>query len=214
MLLLNALTGALAVSVVTVSSLATRSAADKSISGDLAGARATSGAADLAPFGAGHSDDFSVAIASRDWRMIVLHHSATAGGSVESIDAVHRRQRDRDGKPWLGIGYHFVIGNGQPMADGEIRPTFRWLEQLSGAHAGKREINDEGIGVCLIGNFDEAPPTERQIAAVGNLLGTLARRYSIPRERIVRHQDVQATRCPGRWFPMDMLLAGLPPATR
>ena len=84
--------------------------------------------------------DFQPAARERSWNSIVLHHSATAGGSVESIDAVHRRQKDAAGRPWLGIGYHFVIGNGHSMDDGQIRPTFRWHQQLAGAHAGRGDI--------------------------------------------------------------------------
>ncbi|HEX3725936.1 MAG TPA: peptidoglycan recognition family protein [Pirellulales bacterium] len=145
--------------------------------------------------------------AARPWKSIVLHHSATASGNVASIDAVHRRQKDRAGKPWLGIGYHFVVGNGHLMGDGEIQPTFRWRDQLPGAHAGRHEYNDYGIGICLIGNFDETEPTAQQLAALGTLVSTLARRYSIPSERVVRHQDVQATLCPGRHFHLDRLLA-------
>ncbi len=79
------------------------------------------------------SNDFEPGVAARDWRSIVVHHSATSGGSVASIDAVHRRQRDSAGQPWLGIGYHFVVGNGHSMDDGEIQPTFRWRQQLAGA---------------------------------------------------------------------------------
>ena len=55
------------------------------------------------------------------------------------------------------------------MADGEIQPTFRWQQQLAGAHAGSRDYNEHGIGICLIGNFDEQAPTDRQLAAVGEL---------------------------------------------
>ena len=125
--------------------------------------------------------------------------------SVESIDAAHRNNRDAAGKPWLGIGYHFVVGNGQSMADGEVRSTFRWKQQLAGAHAGKREHNEQGIGVCLIGDFDQAAPTTRQVASLTALVKTLAARYSIPRERIYRHLDFQATLCPGRMFPWDQV---------
>ena len=39
------------------------------------------------------SRDFEPPVAARDWKSIVLHHSATDGGSVESIDAVHRRRK-------------------------------------------------------------------------------------------------------------------------
>jgi hypothetical protein len=148
---------------------------------------------------------FSPAHAPRDWSAIVLHHSASASGNVETIDAVHREKRDSSGKLWLGIGYHFVVGNGKQMADGEIQPTFRWKEQLPGAHAGAREYNEQGIGICLIGNFDDAPPTERQWAATCELVQLLADRYSIRVERLLRHQDVQSTLCPGKLFPFEQL---------
>ncbi len=155
-------------------------------------------------------DRFEPPVASRDWKSIVLHHSATSGGNVASIDAVHRKQTDRWGNPWLGIGYHFVVGNGQQMADGAVQPTFRWLKQLAGAHAGSRDFNESGIGICLIGNFDERTPTAKQMAAVRKLLPALAQRYAIPRERVVRHREIQATLCPGRLFPWDQAVAGVP----
>ncbi len=150
--------------------------------------------------------------AARAWKSIVLHHSATSGGSVDAIDAVHRRRRDADGKPWRGIGYHFVVGNGHSMRDGEIQPTFRWRQQLAGAHAGRHEENESGIGICLIGNFDEAPPTEKQLAALSRLLQTLSTRYAIGRGRVLRHKDVQNTLCPGALFPWEQVLADVPKA--
>jgi hypothetical protein len=194
MLLLNALTGVLAVhfwAAAPVAATADSFSSENSVSR--------------------RSRDFQPAVAARDWKSIVLHHSATSGGSVESIDAVHRRQKDAEGKPWLGIGYHFVVGNGRRMGDGEIRPTFRWRKQLPGAHAGRREENERGIGICLIGNFDRRAPTEKQIAAARTLVKTLAGRYDIRRGRVLRHQDVAATLCPGRLFPRQQVLADLPP---
>jgi hypothetical protein len=154
--------------------------------------------------------DFVPPVAARAWSAIVLHHSATSGGSVASIDAVHRRQKDAAGNPWLGIGYHFVVGNGQPMGDGEIQPTFRWQQQLAGAHAGRREENERGIGICLIGDFEVHEPTSKQVEAVSRLVKTLASRYAIERQRVVRHLDVGATLCPGRLFPWEQGLASLP----
>jgi hypothetical protein len=145
----------------------------------------------------------------RDWKSIVLHHSATSGGDVATIDAEHRKHRDRSGNPWLGIGYHFVVGNGRKMADGEVQATFRWHKQLPGAHAGNRDHNDNGIGICLIGNFDETPPTERQVAAVRGLVKSLAERYAITRAGLIRHSDVQATLCPGKLFPWEPLRSEL-----
>jgi N-acetyl-anhydromuramyl-L-alanine amidase AmpD len=145
----------------------------------------------------------------RDWKTIVLHHSATRGGDVATIDAEHRTHRDRRGNPWLGIGYHFVVGNGQKMGDGEVQATFRWHKQLPGAHAGNRDHNDNGIGICLIGNFDQSPPTVRQLAALRGLVTALAERYAMSRESLVRHSDVQATLCPGKLFPWEPVRGAL-----
>ncbi len=147
---------------------------------------------------------------ARAWKSIVLHHSATGTGDVASIDQTHRQQKDSQGRPWLGIGYHFVVGNGRAMGDGEVQATFRWREQLAGAHAGTREYNEQGIGICLIGNFEEHLPTPKQIDAARDLVRRLAQRHVIPRERILRHQDIQATACPGRQFPWEQVLLDVP----
>lgn len=149
-------------------------------------------------------------VASRAWKSIVLHHSATQGGDVETIDAEHRKRKDAAGNAWLGIGYHFVIGNGHGLADGVIEPTFRWRRQLAGAHAGTNQQNESGIGICLIGNFNDAEPTPRQLAAVQDLVAALASQYRLDRMAVVRHLDVRATECPGRNFPFDRVVAPLP----
>ena len=135
-------------------------------------------------------------VPARQWNSIVIHHTATDQGSVESIHETHLA------KKWLGIGYHFVIGNGNGMPDGAIEPTFRWREQLHGAHAGSEEYNEHGVGVCLIGNFEEQPPTPHQLAAVKRLVATLKREYRIPADQVVGHSEVKATACPGKLFPL------------
>jgi hypothetical protein len=142
------------------------------------------------------------ATASRIWTSIVLHHTATDSGTIESIDAVHRRRRDRAGRPWLGIGYHFLIGNGNGMPDGQITPTFRWEKQLHGAHAGDRQRNETGIGICLVGDFEKTPPTAKQLTAVMRLVKTLQTHYGISPQQTIGHDDVKATKCPGKHFPL------------
>jgi N-acetyl-anhydromuramyl-L-alanine amidase AmpD len=143
----------------------------------------------------------------RKWNYIVLHHTGTPTGDVASIESDHRQRTDSAGQPWLGIGYHFVIGNGQGMADGMVEPTFRWRQQLHGAHAGDRQYNQEGIGICLVGDFNDSPPTPRQIDSLKRLVDMLVGQYSIDRESVVRHSDVAATECPGSRFPWDVLFA-------
>jgi hypothetical protein len=140
---------------------------------------------------------------AREWTSIVIHHTATDQGSVESIHEAHLARE------WLGIGYHFVIGNGNGMPDGEIEATFRWREQLHGAHAGTDEYNQHGIGIALIGNFDEQPPTSMQLAAIKRLVSVLKSEYHIDAARVIGHGEVKATACPGRLFPLaDVSLAG------
>lgn len=151
-------------------------------------------------------DGWEPPVESRPWRYILIHHTATLEGDVESIDTAHRRRTDDRGQPWLGIGYHFVIGNGHPMADGQVVATFRWTEQLHGAHAGNRLHNQEGIGVCLVGDFEQTSPTPRQMAAARLLVQSLVRRYGIPPENMLPHSQVAATECPGRLFPWGELL--------
>lgn len=133
----------------------------------------------------------------REWRYIVIHHTATSSGSVESIHENHLARK------WLGIGYHFVIGNGNGMPDGEIESTFRWRQQLHGAHAGKKDYNDQGIGVALIGNFEEAPPSELQLRAVKRLVAELKAEHAISSANVIGHRGIKATACPGRFFPID-----------
>ncbi|HID23695.1 MAG TPA: N-acetylmuramoyl-L-alanine amidase [Planctomycetaceae bacterium] len=139
----------------------------------------------------------------RSWRSIVIHHTGTDWGNVESIHQAHLKRKDKSGRHWLGIGYHFVIGNGHGMSDGQIEPTFRWREQLQGAHAGVAEYNEYGIGIALIGNFEKSPPTAKQLTAVKRLVSVLARRYGIDSRHVVGHSDIKATACPGKLFPMD-----------
>jgi len=146
------------------------------------------------------------------WNYLVIHHSGTASGSVQSIHREHQQRRDADGNPWLGIAYHFVIGNGNGMADGQVQATFRWDQQLQGAHAGNALINARGIGICLIGDFEKKTPSKRQLDALEKLVVQLASRYQIPRRQVIGHSTVRSTLCPGRLFPLRKIQEAVPQA--
>ena len=139
----------------------------------------------------------------REWNYIVLHHTASDRGSVESIHEEHLKRKDKNGTNWLGIGYHFVIGNGNGMPEGSVEPTFRWRQQLQGAHAGIADYNQHGIGIVLIGNFENEPPTDAQTTSVKQLVGILKREYGIASSKVMGHGDVKATECPGKLFPLS-----------
>ena len=143
----------------------------------------------------------------REWKYVVLHHTATETGSVESIDAAHKLRKDANGNPWRGIGYHFLIGNGHGMKDGGVAATFRWKDQTDGAHAGNARYNTQGIGICLVGTFDDEPPTPAQMKSLRDLMTTLQTECRIGTDGIVRHTDIKATACPGKKFPWDTLLS-------
>lgn len=148
-------------------------------------------------------DGWKPDVKPRDWKHIVIHHTATDAGSVASIHRAHLQRVDAAGNPWRGIGYHFLIGNGNGMVDGKVEATFRWDDQSAGAHAGDVTYNEQGIGICLVGNFEEKPPTAAQLRAVEQLVATLRRDYRIPAKNVVGHGDVKSTRCPGKLFPLD-----------
>ncbi len=143
------------------------------------------------------------ATVEHNWVYVVIHHSATDSGSVESIHTEHRRRTDGLGNPWLGIGYHFVIGNGSGMEDGKVEATFRWKQQIHGAHSGSAVHNANGVGICLIGNFQNQQPTTKQLKAVTKLVTQLSDRYQIPARLVIGHNTVKPTACPGKHFPLQ-----------
>src|SRR4029077_329987 len=125
----------------------------------------------LTPYTNNPDDLFAPPKADRPWKYVVLHHSANPTGSYGDIDKEHRKRLG-----WEGCGYHFVIGNGTGSPDGQIEVARRWSEQKHGVHSrnGKHpDVNEYGIGICLVGDLDEAPPTPRQIAAAKALIAYL-----------------------------------------
>ena len=159
---------------------------------------------------AGMRNPWKPKVKERQWQHIVIHHTATSRGSVESIHEAHLKRKDRNGNHWLGIGYHFVIGNGNGMQDGSIEPTFRWRQQMHGAHAGVGNYNRKGIGVVLVGNFEKQQPTTAQLTAVKRLVRTLKTAYRIDSNNIIGHSDIKATACPGKYLNVDDVSLGLP----
>jgi len=139
----------------------------------------------------------------RDWRYIVVHHSASDSGSAAEFDKYHRETRG-----WQnGLGYHFVIGNGTGSEDGEIEMGSRWKRQIDGAHAGVKEYNHYGIGICLVGNFNKYYPTQAQMKSLTALVEYLQERCHISSDSILMHRQCKHTDCPGRNFPYYKLLA-------
>lgn len=145
------------------------------------------------------------------WDSIVIHHSGTPAGDAASIARMH------DEQGIAGLGYHFVIGNGQGMADGWIEIGPRWNRQLPGAHVAARPVqgdvqraglstadhlNRHAIGICLVGNGDRRPFTDHQIAELAALVRKLQQQFRIPADRVFLHSDVAPVSSPGSHFPL------------
>ncbi len=145
-------------------------------------------------------------VPEKQWRYIVLHHSGTREGSAARFDIFHHEVRKWEN----GLGYHFVIGNGTDSGDGEIEVGKRWMKQLPGAHAGKSLYNLQGIGICLVGDFEgEGKPTRRQIKSLIKILHYLSEKYDIPTSSILLHKEVRVTACPGKNFPYGKVMKKL-----
>jgi hypothetical protein len=132
----------------------------------------------------------------RQWKYIVIHHSATDSGNATEFDAAHRE------RGWDGLGYHFVIDNGEGGANGLVEVGPRWRIQKWGAHTGKtpdNEYNNHGIGICLVGDLSHHLPSAAQLESMRRLVSYLMAKYDIPAHNVIGHRDAPgtSTECPG-----------------
>ena len=142
------------------------------------------------------------------WQAIVIHHSGSHTGSAEMI----ARQQAHDwGVP--SLGYHIVIGNGNGQHDGEAIWGPRWYAQEGGAHVANREpgklpdaawLNQNAIGICLIGNGEKHEFTEAQMQSLTSIVRDLQKRCGIPSSQVFLHSDLLPIASPGSKFPREM----------
>lgn len=134
------------------------------------------------------------------WTHIVVHHSGIEAGNAKAYDGAHRRRGMEN-----GLAYHFVIGNGRDSGDGQIEVGPRWTRQLYGGHVRSSHMNQHGIGICLVGNFEKRAPGKRQLESLFALIDHL-RGPGLPgsaKAKVTVHRwvDRNHTVCPGRKFP-------------
>ncbi|QOV91907.1 peptidoglycan recognition protein family protein [Humisphaera borealis] len=153
------------------------------------------------PVPSGVPRDWVPTVASRNWKWIVVHHSATPVGGAARFNKEHIA------KGWDELGYHFVIGNGTDTGNGAIEVGSRWAKQKQGAHCktADNKFNDFGIGICLVGNFDQTRPSEAQLRSLAKLIAYLQQTYHVSNKEIIGHGDAKATDCPGRNVQMAII---------
>ncbi len=131
------------------------------------------------------------------WDCILVHHTGQALGNAQSIGQLHQTLG------YGGLGYHFVIGNGNGADNGEVQVGFRWMRQMESVYA------RGAVSVALVGNGDQAAPTDTQLAQLARLTAVLQQRLDIPAHRVYLHREVAETTSPGRLFPASRFRQGL-----
>ena len=78
----------------------------------------------------------------------------------------------------------------------------------SGAHCPQEGMNQRGIGICFIGNYDAIePPVDLLENTAKRIIIPLMAIFKIPRSNIIGHRDVKGVKksCPGKKFDLDTL---------
>ena len=126
-----------------------------------------------------------------------MHHSAGDYATIGFLQQVHRDRQPGD----------LVIDNGNGLGMGEIASDLRQEYDLWGGHvsAGNMARNFLGIGICLVGHFDNHGIPEPQFEALVTLTKYLMDEFDIPPENVNGHGLIEgeSTRCPGSRFLLD-----------
>jgi len=140
------------------------------------------------------------------WKFIIVHNSGTRQGNARAFDYYHRHVR----RMVNGLAYHFVIGNGTSSGDGQIEIGDRWRRQINGGHVHSDYLNNIGLGICLVGDFNRDQPTRAQLDACEELIrylrtrcGKIDAHYAIVRPHREVNPPRWATDCPGDAFPYE-----------
>jgi hypothetical protein len=164
-------------------------------------------------------------LSKRTIRNLIVHHSVSSWGDGDTIMGWHTAPKPR-GNGWRAPGYHVVICNGFPnysawsrrapvvSADGRVDRI--WPEEKIAN--GCRHANADSLHVCLIGDFDKAAPTERQMEKLTDLLAFWCKKYGLdPGAAIFGHGEMQrrigiesySKSCPGKNVSMNAVRAAV-----
>lgn len=134
---------------------------------------------------------------------IVIHHSLTVDGKTVSWGAIRKYHTQTNG--WQDIGYHF----GVELIDDTYEILVGRESTDPGAHCKENGMNSKSLGICVVGNFDLAPPPPAQMDKLVKHVKSLMQQWGIPKANIHRHHDFSAKSCPGNQFPWDQFMAQL-----
>jgi hypothetical protein len=145
---------------------------------------------------------------------IVLHHSLSPDGATRDWDGIRKYHMETNG--WNDIGYHA----GVERINGVLTTQKGRDDTTVGAHCKEMGMNSKSIGICVVGNFDIAPPDAEILKYLKGLCVAYMVNYNIPVSRVIGHRDAglmagfdwqktgptgirQFKTCPGILFPME-----------
>jgi SpoIID/LytB domain protein len=138
----------------------------------------------------------------------VIHHTAgsnsysksDSASIVRATQAYHMHSRN-----WCDIGYNFLIDKYGQIFEGRKGGIDK---PVRAAHSGNGAVNEETMGVSLMGTYSSVEPSSAMKAATADLVAWRFSRYKIPAKgtyslggktlnRIAGHRNVISTECPG-----------------
>ncbi len=143
--------------------------------------------------------DTKAPVPGQRWKYIFIHHSQTNSGNAATLaEAVTGPVPVGEAGP----PDHFVIGNGDGCADGEIQIAQRWNQQQpAGRGIGIDRMDPTCISVCMVGDFDHNFPTPTQMRSLEMLVDVLQRRLRIDHDHIWVVEAKESPAGIGRYFP-------------
>ena len=131
---------------------------------------------------------------------IVLHCSATKDTPAKSWEAIRRYHMEEKG--WNDIGYHYgieIVGNDIMVYRG--RPW--WIK---GSHCVADGRNHDSLGVCVVGKFDDEPPSHEIYTATLGVLRVLCGVFWIDPSDVYGHREFEDMKtCPGKRWDLGLL---------
>lgn len=144
-------------------------------------------------------------------KYLIVHDSDSTYGNPFVIDSWHRERGFKWTHKGSGVdvhaGYHYLILNGHLWTAQEYDARWDGLvvpcrpEDAIGAHCMAKGMNNESLGICLIG----PPFTPDQRASVVGMLIYLQKKYRIPRTNVLGHKEVDPSNKSDPRFDMDGL---------
>lgn len=128
---------------------------------------------------------------------IIIHHSLTKDGDTLDWQAIRRYHVEHNG--WATVGYHYGI----EVVNSEVEILVGRLMTRWGAHC--LGYNQRSLGICVVGNFDEAKPSAKIWETAIELTQSLMDCLRIPPDHVLGHREAakDSRSCPGKLWDMD-----------